>query len=148
MEIWKYGRLSWPSLPSDAPAGRRTREPLCNYVNRLYKYAIPHICKWKLAMTLSRWMRPFYQRVSIASYASAGIARAEMSVRPSISDKKCSPGIAVSSEIKFMWIFAGVRWPGGFKIEWSRQKWRFSLILPAITSELPHLRPQSLYCAM
>ena len=28
--------------------------------------------------------RPFYQRVSIASYASAGIARAEMSVRPSV----------------------------------------------------------------
>jgi len=26
----------------------------------------------------------FYQRVSIASYASAGIARAEMSVRPSV----------------------------------------------------------------
>ena len=27
---------------------------------------------------------PFYQRVSIASYASAGIARAEMSVCPSV----------------------------------------------------------------
>ena len=26
----------------------------------------------------------FYQRVSVASYASAGIARAEMSVRPSV----------------------------------------------------------------
>jgi len=32
---------------------------------------------------------PFYQRVSIASYASAGIARAEMSVCPSVTLRYC-----------------------------------------------------------
>jgi len=31
----------------------------------------------------------YYQRVSIASYASAGIARAEMSVRPSVTLRYC-----------------------------------------------------------
>jgi len=40
------GRLIWPSLPSDAPAGRPTREPLCNYVNRII------IADWLLA-----WLR-------------------------------------------------------------------------------------------
>ena len=32
---------------------------------------------------------PFYQRVSIASYASAGIARAEMSLCPSVTLRYC-----------------------------------------------------------
>ena len=46
----------------------------------------------------------FYQRVSTASYASAGIARAEMSVRPSVTlwyyikTKKTSVMISTPSE--------------------------------------------------
>ena len=35
-----------------------------------------------------------------------------MQIDPYCQRQKCSPGIAVSSEIKFMRIFAGVRWPG------------------------------------
>ena len=35
--------------------------------------------------------------------------------RPILSATKCSPWIAVSSEIRFMRIFAGVRWRGNFK---------------------------------
>jgi len=46
--------------------------------------------------------------------------------------QKCSPWIAVSSEIRFMRIFGWVRWRGGFKWEWGYRKWRFSFILPAI----------------
>jgi len=41
--------------------------------------------------------------------------------------QKCSPGNVVSDSIKFMQIFAGVRWRGG--VNWKRGgwKWRFSL---------------------
>ena len=41
--------------------------------------------------------------------------------------KKCSPGNVVSGGIRFMQIFAGVRWRGGVKWEWGRRKWRFSV---------------------
>jgi len=41
--------------------------------------------------------------------------------------QKCSPGNVVSGSIRFMQTFAGVRWRGGVKWEWSRLKWRFSL---------------------
>ena len=47
---------------------------------------------------------------------------------PYYQQQKCIPGIAVSSEIKFMRIFGGVLWLGGFKWEWGPRKWRFSLI--------------------
>ena len=69
-------------------------------------------------------------------------------IDPYHQQQKCSPWIAVTSEIKFMRIFGGVRWRGGFKWEWGPRKWRFSLILPAISSEPSHLRPQLLYYAM
>jgi len=36
-------------------------------------------------------------------------------------------GNVVSGSIRFMQIFAGVRWRGGVKWEWDRSKWRFSL---------------------
>jgi len=67
-----------------------------------------------------------------------------MKIDPYYQQQKCSPGIAVSSKTRFMWIFGGVRWRGGFKWEWGPRKWRFSLILPAIS----HLRPQLLYYAI
>jgi len=41
--------------------------------------------------------------------------------------QKCSPGNVLSGSIRFMQIFAGVRWRGGIKWEWGRWKWRFSL---------------------
>jgi len=47
-----------------------------------------------------------------------------------------------------MWIFEGVRWKGGVKLEWGRRKWRFSLLSLAISYEPSHLRPQLSYCAM
>jgi len=65
-----------------------------------------------------------------------------MGWRPRLSDKtvrkfaelpiycqrqKCSPGNVVSGSIRFMQIFAGVRWGGGVKWEWGRWKWRLSL---------------------
>jgi len=68
-----------------------------------------------------------------------------MKIDPYYQGQKCSPGIAVSSKIWFMRIFAGVRWWGGFKWEWDR---RISLILPYISSELLYVRPQLLYYAM
>ena len=44
-----------------------------------------------------------------------------------VSDKKCSPGNVVSGSIRFMQIFAGIRWRGGVKWEWVwvSWKWRF-----------------------
>jgi len=50
-----------------------------------------------------------------------------MKIDPYCLRQKCSPGIVVSSEIKFMRIFAGVRWRGGFKWELGRQKGDFRL---------------------
>jgi len=41
--------------------------------------------------------------------------------------QKCSPGNVVSDGIRFIQIFAGVRWRGGVKWEWCSWKWRFSL---------------------
>jgi len=41
--------------------------------------------------------------------------------------RKCSPGNVVSGSIRFMQIFAGVRWRGGVKWEWGRSKWPSSL---------------------
>ena len=40
--------------------------------------------------------------------------------------RKCSPGNIVSGSVRFMQIFAGVRWRGGIKWEWCSWKWRFS----------------------
>ena len=37
--------------------------------------------------------------------------------------QKCSPGNVVSGSIRFMRIFAGVRWREGVKWEWGRRKW-------------------------
>jgi len=59
--------------------------------------------------------------------------------------RKCSPGIAVSSKIRIMRIFGGVRWRGGFKWEWGPRKWRFSLTLPAVSSEPSHLQDHNYY---
>jgi len=41
--------------------------------------------------------------------------------------QKCSAGNVVSGSIRFMEIFAGVRWRGGVKWECGRWKWRFSI---------------------
>jgi len=71
-----------------------------------------------------------------------------MKIDPYYQRQKCSAGIAVSSKIRFMRIFTGVRWRGGFKWEWGSPKWRFSLILPGISSEPSHLKPKLLYYAM
>jgi len=43
---------------------------------------------------------------------------------------KSRPKIAVSSNIRFMRIFAGVRWTGDIIWEWVHRKWRFSLNRP------------------
>jgi len=37
--------------------------------------------------------------------------------------QKCSPGNVVSGSVRFMQIFAGVRWRGGVKWEWGSWKW-------------------------
>ena len=66
-------------------------------------------------------------------------------IDPYYHRQKCSPWIAVSSKIRFIRISTGVSWRGGFKWECGRWKWRFSLILLAISSEPSHLRPQLLF---
>jgi len=38
-----------------------------------------------------------------------------MNIDPYYPRQKCSPGIAVSTEVKFVQIFLGVRWGGGVK---------------------------------
>ena len=67
---------------------------------------------------------------------------------PYYQRQKCSPEILVSSKVRFMGIFAGVIWRGGVKLEWGGQKWRFSLLSLAISSEPSHAMPQLLYCTM
>ena len=44
-----------------------------------------------------------------------------------LSATKCSPGNVVSGSIRFMQIFAGVRWKGGVNWKWGSWKWRFSV---------------------
>ena len=55
--------------------------------------------------------------------------------RPTCQWQNCSPGNLVSSNVRFIWIFAGVCWRGGVKWVWGRRKWRFSLLSLAISSE-------------
>ena len=60
-----------------------------------------------------------------------------------VSDKIVAhAGILVSSKVRFMWIFTGVCWRVGVKWEWGHRKWRFSLLLLAISSKPSHSRPQ------
>jgi len=61
---------------------------------------------------------------------------------------RCSPGVLVSSKVRFLWIFAGVHWRGGIKWQRGGSKWRLSLLSLAISSEPSHSRPQLLYCTM
>ena len=56
--------------------------------------------------------------------------------------QKCSPGILVCRKVRVMCIFARVHWRGGVKWEWGCRKWRFLLLLLAISSEPLHRRPQ------
>jgi len=41
-----------------------------------------------------------------------------MKIDPYYQRQKCSPAILLSSKVRFMRIFAGVRWRGGVKCEW------------------------------
>ena len=55
--------------------------------------------------------------------------------------QKCSPGNVVSGSIRFMQIFAGVRWRGGVKWEWSLKMAIFASFvhcLPNILHTWPH----------
>jgi len=49
-----------------------------------------------------------------------------MNIDPYYQRQKCNPGIAVSTEVKFVRIFLGVHWGGGVKWEWGRFFHRFS----------------------
>jgi len=99
-------------------------------------------------MTLNWPWTAIMRSVTLHTCFSEPTTKIWTKVDPYHPGQKCSPGITVSSEIKFMRIFTGVRWRGGFKWEWCCRKLRFSLISPAISSEPLHLRPQLLYCAM
>ena len=50
----------------------------------------------------------------------------QMNIDPYYQRQKCSPRIAVSTEVKFVRIFLGVRWGGGVKWEWVGFFLRFS----------------------
>ena len=54
--------------------------------------------------------------------------------------QNCSLGNLVSSNVRFIWIFAGVCKRGGIKWEWGGRKWRFSLLSLAISSEPSYSR--------
>jgi len=80
--------------------------------------------------------------------ASEPTTKIWMKIDPYYQLQKCSPGILVSSKVRFVRIVAGVRWRGDVKWEWGGRKWRFALLSLAISSEPSHLRPHLLYCAM
>ena len=71
-----------PSPPLDVGAIRGISD------GRTPTFPIP-VCAWYRKQITASAISGFYQRVSIASYASAGIARAEMSVRPSVTLRYC-----------------------------------------------------------
>ena len=98
-------------------------------------------------MTLNWPWTAIMRSVALHTCPSEPTTKIWMKIDPYYHRRKCSPGIAVSSKIRFVRIFGGVRWREGFKWEWGPRKRRFSLILPIISSEPSHLRPQ-LYYAM
>ena len=55
--------------------------------------------------------------------------------------QKCSPGNVVSGGIRFMQMYAGVRWAGSVKWECGRWKWRFSLLSFTVFSNILHTWP-------
>jgi len=59
-----------------------------------------------------------------------------MKIDPYYQRQKCSTGILVFSEIRFMRIFAGARWRRGVKWECRGRKWRYSLLSLTILSKL------------
>jgi len=72
-----------------------------------------------------------------------------MKIDPYCQRQKCSRASAVSSEIKFLRIFAGVRWREGFKWEWGGRKWRFfAYFTRYILRTFTPIRPQLLYNAI
>ena len=60
----------------------------------------------------------------------------QMKIDPYYKQQKCSPGIAVSTEVKCVQIFLGVRWGGGVKCEWGRFFLRFRPICRNISKTL------------
>jgi len=64
-----------------------------------------------------------------------------MKIDPYYQQRKCSPGILVSSTVRFMRIFVGVRWRGALN-----EKWRFSLLSLTLSFDISHARPQLLHC--
>ena len=99
-------------------------------------------------MTLNWHWTAIMRSVALRTCLSEPTTKIWMKIDPYYQRQKCSPWIAVYSEIRFMGIFGGLRWRGGFKWEWGPRKWRFLLILPAISSEPSHQGPQFLYYAM
>jgi len=89
-------------------------------------------------MTLNWPWTAIMRSVALHTCLLETTAKIWMKIDPYYQQQKCSPGIAVSSKIRFLRIFAGVRWRGGFIWEWCRRKWRFLPILPSISSPQGH----------
>jgi len=86
------------------------------------------------------WMA-IMRSVTLHACLSEPTTKIWMTIDPYYQRQKYSPGIAVSSKVRFMRILSRVRWRGGFKWERGRRKWRFSLLSLAISSEPSHLSP-------
>jgi len=138
-DFWDWGGYKLAILAIFRPINRRIYETVQKIIYALSIHTKINYLGWpwidleRLLCTLLHYTR-----------LSAPTRKIWMKIDPRYRRRKCSPWITVSSKIRFMQIFGGVRWRGGFKWEWGHRKWRFSLILPAISSKTSHLRPQLL----
>jgi len=106
---------------------------------------VPNQRPW---MTLNWPWTAIMRSVTLHGCLLEHITKIWMKIDPYYQRQKCSPGIAVSSKNRFMRIFAGVRWSGGFKSEWGGRKWWFSLLSLAMSSKSSHARPHLLYIVL
>ena len=90
-------------------------------------------------MTLKWPWTVIMRSVALHTCVSEPTTKICMKIGPYYQRRKCSPGIAVSSKKGLCGYSQGLAGEG---LHIGSSKWRFSLILPAISSEPSHLMPQ------
>jgi len=73
-------------------------------------------------MTLNWHWTAIMRSVALHICLSEPTTKIWMKIDPHYQQRICSPEIAVSSKVRIMPIFRGVRWQGGFKWEWGPRK--------------------------
>jgi len=156
-DLWDWG--TWVQT-GDLAIFRPISHRISETVQDRTKVAVRLITNRKLHMRFRwyqnqrPWMTPNWpwtaimRTVTLHTCLSEPTTKIWMKIDQYYQQEKYSPGMLVSSMVRFMRIFAGVRWRGSVKWEWGRRKCRFLLLSLPISFEPSHRRPQLLYCTM